>query len=100
MIREWMLEVVPEAMAAAGHDVARFVYPLPPVDPTPIVDLPSPTYERELASTFHSFYDHCPVLRSDVDPDLQQARLSPVEASRIGLAIGPDLLGINAPEHM
>ena len=55
---------------------------------------------RELAGAFHGFYRDCPILRSDVDPDLQQARLWLAEASRIGLAIGLDLLGVNAPEQM
>ncbi|MBT8241092.1 MAG: arginine--tRNA ligase, partial [Acidimicrobiia bacterium] len=58
------------------------------------------TWVRELAARFHSFYTHCPVLRSDVDPDLQQARLWLVDASRVGLAIGLDLLGVEAPEQM
>ncbi len=55
---------------------------------------------RELARAFHGFYHDCPVLRDDVDADLQQARLWLVEASRIGLAIGLDLLGVSAPESM
>jgi arginyl-tRNA synthetase len=58
------------------------------------------TWVRELAARFHSFYSHCPVLRSDVDPDLQQARLWLVDGSRVGLAIGLDLLGVEAPEQM
>ncbi len=58
------------------------------------------TWVRELASAFHTFYNSCPILRSDVDPELQQARLWLVEASRIGLSIGLDLLGVEAPEEM
>ncbi len=58
------------------------------------------TWVRELASAFHGFYRDCPVLRSDLDPNLQQARLWLAEATRIGLAIGLDLLGVSAPEHM
>ncbi len=58
------------------------------------------TWVRELAAGFHSFYTHCPVLRSDVDPQLQQARLWLVEACRVGLSIGLDLLGVEAPERM
>ncbi|MGI9611083.1 MAG: DALR anticodon-binding domain-containing protein, partial [Acidimicrobiia bacterium] len=58
------------------------------------------TWVRELAANFHSFYSHCPILRSDVDSDLQQARLWLVDASRVGLAIGLDLLGVEAPEQM
>jgi arginyl-tRNA synthetase len=55
---------------------------------------------RELAAAFHRFYHDCPILRSDVDDDRQQARLWLVEATRVGLAIGLDLLGVSAPEEM
>jgi arginyl-tRNA synthetase len=55
---------------------------------------------RELAASFHGFYHDCPILRSDVAADTQQARLWLVEAARIGLSIGLDLLGVSAPEEM
>ncbi|MBM36517.1 MAG: arginine--tRNA ligase [Acidimicrobiaceae bacterium] len=55
---------------------------------------------RELAATFHGFYHDCPVLRSDTDEAVQQARLWLVESARVGFAIGLDLLGIAAPEEM
>jgi arginyl-tRNA synthetase len=55
---------------------------------------------RELAAAFQGFYHDCPVLRDDVDPGLQQSRLWLVEATRIGLSIGLDLLGVDAPEQM
>jgi arginyl-tRNA synthetase len=58
------------------------------------------TWSRELAAAFHGFYHDCPILRTDVPPDLQQARLWLVEASRVGLAIGLDLLGVSAPEQL
>ncbi len=58
------------------------------------------TWVRELASAFHGFYRDCPVLRSDVDPNVARARLWLSEATRIGLAIGLDLLGVSAPEQM
>lgn len=58
------------------------------------------TWVRELASAFHGFYRDCPILRSDIEPELQQARLWLAEGSRIGLAIGLDLLGVSAPESM
>ena len=58
------------------------------------------TWVRDLASAFHGFYRDCPVLRSDLDPNLQQARLWLAEAARVGLAIGLDLLGVSAPEQM
>ena len=55
---------------------------------------------RDLAAAFHGFYRDCPILRSDIPEDVQQARLWLSEASRIGLEIGLDLLGVSAPEHM
>jgi arginyl-tRNA synthetase len=58
------------------------------------------TWVRNLAAAFHGFYRDCPILRSDVDPELQQARLWLAEAARIGLATGLDLLGVDAPESM
>ena len=57
------------------------------------------TWVRELADRFHGFYHDCYVI-GDVPPELTQARLWLVEATRIGLAIGLDLLGVSAPEEM
>ena len=54
---------------------------------------------REHANRFHGFYHDCYVI-GDVPPPLTQARLWLVEATRIGLAIGLDLLGVSAPESM
>jgi arginyl-tRNA synthetase len=58
------------------------------------------TWVRELADRFHGFYHDCRVLGDDVDPATTQARLWLVEATRIGLAVGLDLLGVTAPESM
>ena len=58
------------------------------------------TWVRELAGTFHGFYHDCYVIGEGVSPELTQARLWLVEAARIGLAIGLDLLGVSAPESM
>jgi arginyl-tRNA synthetase len=58
------------------------------------------TWVRELAASFQAFYAHCPVLRSDTPEDVRQARFWLVEAARIGLAIGLDLLGVSAPETL
>ncbi len=55
---------------------------------------------RDLAAAFHGFYHDCPILRSDIDPAVAQARLWLAEAARIGLAVGLDLLGVDAPEQM
>ena len=57
------------------------------------------SWVRELADRFHGFYHDCYVI-GDVPPELTQARLWLVEASRIGFAIGLDLLGVSAPERM
>jgi arginyl-tRNA synthetase len=57
------------------------------------------TWVRELADRFHGFYHDCYVI-GDVPPDLTQARLWLVEATRIGLAIALSLLGVSAPEAM
>ncbi len=55
---------------------------------------------RELAAAFHGFYRDCPILRTDTPADVQQARLWLAEGTRVGLAIGLDLLGVSAPEQM
>jgi arginyl-tRNA synthetase len=59
-------------------------------------------YLEELATTYHRFYDSCRVLPRGDEPvtDLTRARLWLVEASRIVLANGLDLLGVSAPERM
>lgn len=58
------------------------------------------TWVRELAGAFHGFYHDCYVMGEGVSPEQTQARLWLAEASRIGLTIGLDLLGVSAPESM
>ena len=58
------------------------------------------TWVRELAGRFHGFYHDCYVMGEGVSPELTQARLWLVEATRVGLAIGLDLLGVSAPDSM
>jgi arginyl-tRNA synthetase len=58
------------------------------------------TWVRELAAAFHGFYHDCYVIGEGISPELTQARLWLVEAARIGLAIGLELLGVSAPESM
>lgn len=58
------------------------------------------TWAQEIAGRFHGFHHDCPVLPDEVGDDLRQARLWLVEAARVGLAIGLDLLGASAPESM
>ncbi|RNL65260.1 arginine--tRNA ligase [Nocardioides marmoriginsengisoli] len=59
-------------------------------------------YLEELAGTYHRFYDNCRVLpMGDEEPnDLHRARLLLVDATRVVLANGLDLLGVSAPERM
>ncbi|GAB3159837.1 arginine--tRNA ligase [Micromonospora sonneratiae] len=59
-------------------------------------------YLEELAGTYHRFYDACRVLPQGDEPatDLTRARLWLVEAARVVLANGLDLLGVSAPERM
>jgi arginyl-tRNA synthetase len=52
----------------------------------------------ELARAFTDFYNNCPVLRAE--PDVRQARLRLVAASRQAIANALNLLGIAAPEVM
>ena len=56
------------------------------------------TYLFELATKFSSFYEKCPVLKSD--GEVRTSRLALVAATKQVLARGLDLLGIVAPERM
>ena len=58
------------------------------------------TWVRDLAAAFHGFYHDCRVMGDGIDPATTAARLWLVEAVRIGLAVGLDLLGVAAPETM
>lgn len=55
-------------------------------------------YAKDLATDFHSFYNHCKVLTDDIP--LRDARLVLVDAARITLRNVLNLLGIEAPERM
>lgn len=55
-------------------------------------------YLIDTAARFHKFYTECRVISDD--KALTQARLALAEATRIVLASGCGLLGINAPERM
>ncbi len=56
------------------------------------------TYLYEVATTFTSFYENCPVLKSD-EP-LRSSRLVLCDATARVLNVGLGLLGIDAPEAM
>ena len=56
------------------------------------------TYLLELARSFHSFFEACPVLKSE--GAVQETRLALCEATSRVLKHGLSLLGIHAPERM
>ncbi|HET8604134.1 MAG TPA: arginine--tRNA ligase [Marmoricola sp.] len=59
-------------------------------------------YLEDTAASYHRFYDSCRVLpMGDEEPtDLHRGRLLLVDATRLVLANGLDLLGVHAPERM
>ena len=79
------LEELPEVVAEAAVDRA----------PTKVT-----AWVRRLATSFHGFYHDCPILSPGVEEPVRQARLWLVEGTRIGLAIGLGLLGVDSPESM
>ncbi len=58
------------------------------------------TYLYELASLFMSFYEQCPILKSDVAAEDRASRLQLCHLSARTLARGLDLLGIEVMEQM
>ena len=58
------------------------------------------TYTREFADRFNAFYRECPVLADDVDPDVREARLALVAASKHAVANALSILGVAAPRSM
>ncbi|HOY66516.1 MAG TPA: arginine--tRNA ligase [Candidatus Ozemobacteraceae bacterium] len=57
------------------------------------------TYLYDLATAFSAFYDQCPVLIA-ADAGQRRARLALCRITRRTLALGLDLLGIEAPQEM
>ncbi len=55
-------------------------------------------FAQDLASLFHSFYQHCHVLGEE--HERTKARLALIDAARINLALALSLLGVSAPERM
>jgi arginyl-tRNA synthetase len=55
-------------------------------------------YLQELAEGFHKFYDQHRVLGED--EQLSQARLALIQAVKLVLALGLELLGVSCPEKM
>lgn len=58
------------------------------------------SYLYELASLFMSFYEHCPILKSDVPSEIANSRLQISAISADVLSQGLDLLGIEVMEKM
>jgi len=58
------------------------------------------TWLREMAAAFHGFYHDCYVVGDGISAELTQARLWLIEAARIGLTSGLDLVGVSAPLEM
>jgi arginyl-tRNA synthetase len=56
------------------------------------------TYLYELASTFHSFFEACPVLKSE--GAMRESRLALCDLTARTLRTGLELLGIRCPERM
>jgi arginyl-tRNA synthetase len=84
-------------------DLLRSLGELPDVLPAAVADRAPhriTSWVRELAGTVHGFYHDCYVVAPSVPPELTQARLWLVEAARIGLVVGLDLLGVSAPDRM
>ena len=56
-------------------------------------------YLRDLAESFHRYYNHCVFLVTD-NPTLRHTRLCLIEATRQILSNGLHLLSVSAPESM
>lgn len=57
-------------------------------------------YLHDLAGAFTTFYEQCPILRSDIAPDVRASRLALVEVTSKTLKQGLSLLGIEVPDRM
>jgi arginyl-tRNA synthetase len=57
-------------------------------------------YLYELASSFMTFYEHCPILRQDVVEDTRSSRLAISQLTARVMAKGLNLLGIEVMEQM
>ncbi|GAA3808782.1 arginine--tRNA ligase [Sphaerisporangium flaviroseum] len=58
------------------------------------------SYLFETASTFTTFYEKCPVLRDDVDPETRASRLALCALTLRVLQTGLNLLGVPVPDRM
>ena len=58
------------------------------------------TYLYELASLFMTFYEACPILKSDIERDVRNSRLQLSKAVALTLKSGLELLGIDVMDKM
>jgi arginyl-tRNA synthetase len=58
------------------------------------------SYLHAVATAFSTFYQTCPVLRSDVAPEVRASRLALADLTGKTLAKGLSLLGIQVPDRM
>ncbi|MDO3382922.1 arginine--tRNA ligase [Gilvimarinus algae] len=58
------------------------------------------TYLYDVASLYMRFYEACPILKSDVSPELRDSRLRLCHLVARTLATGLDMLGIEVSEQM
>ncbi len=58
------------------------------------------SYLYDLSSLYMSFYEACPILRSDVDPEVRNSRLQLCDVTAKTLKSGLELLGIEVMERM
>ncbi|MBT95125.1 MAG: arginine--tRNA ligase [Acidimicrobiaceae bacterium] len=79
------LEILPETIELAARELA----------PHKIV-----TWLRDFANSVHGFHHDCYVVGDGISKELTNARLNLVVASRKGLKVGLDLLGVTAPKQM
>ena len=57
-------------------------------------------YLYDLASTFMTFYEQCPILKEGVSPDIRESRLRLAAITARVLARGLALLGIEVMDKM
>ncbi|WP_433333160.1 arginine--tRNA ligase [Spirillospora sp. CA-294931] len=58
------------------------------------------THIYAVADAFTTFYEHCPVVKDDVPPDVRASRLALCAATLRTLTTGLALLGVPTPERM
>ena len=57
-------------------------------------------YLYDIASTYMTFYEHCPVLKQGIDPAIRESRLAISQITARTIACGLELLGIDVMEQM